>query len=185
MNDSEILKLFAERNELAIKRADEQYGNGCRKIARDILRNAEDTEEAVNDMWLRVWNSIPPVKPDNLFAFLSATVRNCALNRLEAKNAGKRGGGEIPLALEELSYCLTTGESVEEILDQHMLQAAVNRFLRGLSFDARTIFVERYTKLTPVSEIASKFGITESKVKVTLMRVRKKLKTYLKKEGWL
>ena len=57
--------------------------------------------------------------------------------------------------------------------------------LDGLSSDARTIFVERYTRLTPVSEIAGKFGVSESKVKITLMRVRKKLKTYLKKEGWL
>ncbi len=185
VRDAEILKLFAERDEQAIKQADKQYGKGCRKIAREILRNEEYAEEAVNDMWLRVWNSVPPAHPENLFAFLSAAVRNCALNRLEAKNAGKRGGGEIPLALEELSYCLPSAESVEEALDQKLLQAAIDRFLGGLSFDARTVFVERYTKLTPVSEIAERFGITESKVKVTLMRVRKKLKTYLKKEGWL
>ena len=185
MNDQTIIKLFCDRNEQAISQADQKYGRGCRKIALEILGNAEDAEETVNDMWLRVWNSVPPAKPENLFAFLSAAVRNCALNRLEAKNAGNRGGGETPLALEELAYCLPSGESVEEALDQKLLQAAVDRFLGGLSFDARTIIVERYTKLTPVSEIAERFGITESKVKVTLMRVRKKLKTYLKKEGWL
>ena len=185
MQDHEILQLFRDRDEAAIKEADKQYGKGCRRIAREVLGNAEDAEEAVNDMWLRVWNSIPPAEPENLFAFLSAAVRNCALNRLESKNAGKRGGGEVPQALEELSYCISAEESVEESIDSRMLQDSVNGFLDGLKFDARTIFVERYTKLTPVAEIAEKFQLTESKVKVTLMRVRKKLKAYLKKEGWL
>ena len=36
-----------------------------------------------------------------------------------------------------------------------------------------------------VSEIAEKYQLSESKVKVTLMRVRKKLHKHLKKEGWL
>ena len=185
MQDDEIMQLFRNRDEAAIREADKQYGKGCRKIAREILGNAEDAEEAVNDMWLRIWNSIPPAEPDNLFAFLSASVRNCALNRLEAKRAGKRGGGEIPQALDELSYCIPSEESVEESIDSKLLTESVNRFLDGLKFDARTVFVERYTKLTPVAEIAEKFQLTESKVKVTLMRVRKKLKAYLKKEGWL
>ncbi len=185
MQDNEIIRLFLDRDEAAIKEADKQYGKGCRKIAREILGNPEDAEEAVNDMWLRIWNSIPPAEPENLFAFLSAAARNCALNRLEMKNAGKRGGGEIPQALEELSFCIPSGESVEEAIDGRMLRDSVNRFLDGLKFDARTVFVERYTKLTPVAEIAEKFHITESKVKVTLMRVRKKLKAHLKKEGWL
>lgn len=185
MQDAQILQLFTDRDENAIKQADKQYGKGCRKIALEILGNPEDAEEAVNDMWLRVWNHIPPAHPENLFAFLSATVRNCALNRLETKNAGKRGSGEVPAVLDELSYCIPSGESVEEALDSRMLQESINRFLESLSFDARTVFVERYTKLTPIAEIAEKFCISESKVKVTLMRVRKKLKAYLQKEGWL
>ena len=185
MSDQSIIKLFCDRNEQAISQADQKYGRGCRKIALDILGNAEDAEETVNDMWLRVWNAIPSVQPDNLFAFLSATVRNCALNRVQAGKSQKRGGGEMPCALDELAYCVASDDSVEQTLDHHLLQNAIERFLDSLSADARTIFVERYTNLTPVAEIADKFGISESKVKVSLMRTRKKLKTYLKKEGFV
>lgn len=185
MTDQAILALFQERDEKAITQADQKYGRGCRKIALNILGNTEDAEETVNDMWLKVWNAIPPAQPENLFAFLSATVRNCALNRIEAGQTQKRGGGEIPQALDELAYCVASGESVEDVLDYHLLQAAIERFLDKLSSDARTIFVERYTNLTPVAEIAGKFRISESKVKVSLMRTRKKLKTYLKKEGFV
>ena len=185
MTDQAILQLFCDRDEQAISQADQKYGKGCRKIALSVLGNQEDAEEAVNDMWLKVWNAIPPALPENLFAFLSATVRNCALNRLEAAKSQKRGGGETPQALDELSYCVAGNDSVDEALDERLLKTAIEHFLDGLSYDARTIFVERYTNLTPVAEIAEKFCISESKVKVSLMRTRKKLKSYLKKEGFL
>ena len=185
MKDEAILQLFAERNERAISAADRKYGRGCRKIAMDVLGNPQDAEETVNEMWLRVWNAIPPAKPENLFAFLSASVRNCALNRIESNNSQRRGGGAVPQALEELSFCVAGSDSVEGTVDYHLLLAAVERFLDSLSADARTIFVERYTNLKPITEIAEEFCISESKVKVSLLRTRKKLKAFLKKEGFV
>ena len=185
MNDTQILELFAARDERAISAAKKQYENGCFKIALQILQRREDAEEAVNDMWLKVWDSIPPAKPEKLFAYLSTAVRNCSLDLLASRNAAKRGAGEYPAALEELSECLAGAENPEQQLDAKLLRDAIGTFLSGISADARTIFVERYTRLTPVNEIAEKFGISTAKVKVSLMRTRNKLKTYLKKEGWL
>lgn len=185
MDDRGILRLFAERDERAIAAADAQYGRGCFRIALQLLGSREDAEEAVNDMWLQVWNAIPPAQPNNLFAYLSAAVRNCALDRMASKNAAKRGHGEAPAALDELAECIPARENLEETLDARMLQTAIEQFLDGLSANARTVFVERYTRLTPVAEIAEKYGISESTVKVTLLRVRKKLKHKLQKEGWI
>lgn len=182
MNDTQILELFAARDERAISAAKKQYENGCFKIALQILQRREDAEEAVNDMWLKVWDSIPPAKPEKLFAYLSTAVRNCSLDLLASRNAAKRGAGEYPAALEELSECLAGAENPEQQVDAKLLRDAIGTFLSGISADARTIFVERYTRLTPVNEIAEKFGISTAKVKVSLMRTRNKLKTYLKKE---
>ena len=185
MKDEAIVQLFVDRNERAISAADDKYGRGCRKIAMDVLGNPQDAEETVNEMWLRVWNAIPPAKPENLFAFLSATVRNCALNRVTANHSQRRGGGVMPQALEELSFCVAGSDSVEGTVDYHLLLASVEQFLDALSPMERAIFVERYTNLRTSAEIAAEFRITESRVRVTLMRTRKKLKTYLKKEGFL
>lgn len=185
MKDEAIIQLFVERNERAITAADRKYGRGCRKIAMDVLGDPRDAEETVNEMWLRVWNAIPAAKPENLFAFLSAAVRNCALNRVETNRTQRRGSGAKEQALEELSFCIAGSESVEGTVDYHLLLKAVEQFLDTLSSDARTIFVERYTNLRTSAEIAEEFRITESKVRVSLMRTRKKLKAYLKKEGFL
>ncbi len=185
MEDKAILELFRERDERAITQADQKYGKGCRKIVREILSDPQDAEETINEMWLRVWNAIPPAQPENLFAFLSAAARNCALNRAASMQSRKRGGGEQPKALDELSECIGSGESVEAAVDARMLTEAVERFLDALSAEKRMLFVERYTNLRPVAEIAAEFGLSESKVKVTLLRTRKKLKAYLEKEGFL
>ena len=58
---------------------------------------------------------------------------------------------------------------------------------RGISPDIpatdRRDFVCRYWYLDPIEDIAKQFGFTKSKVKSMLHRTRKKLRTYLEKEG--
>ena len=186
MNESNrIIALLQKRDETALQEVSSVYGNRCYRIALQMLGNAEDAEECVNDMLLDVWNSVPPHCPKNLEAYLVALLRRTATDKLRKTFSVKRGGGERHAALDELEECIPAKDNPEEMLDAKMLQSAIEHFLDELSSDARTIFVERYTRLTPISEIAEKFRVSESKVKITLMRVRKKLKTYLKKEGWL
>ena len=42
------------------------YGAYCRAIALRILGSEEDTEECLADVWLRVWNAVPPERPEQL-----------------------------------------------------------------------------------------------------------------------
>lgn len=70
MEDSEIVRLFTERNESALSRVSEKYGVYCASIARNILKNREEAEECVNDAYLKAWNSIPPNAPNSLGAYI-------------------------------------------------------------------------------------------------------------------
>lgn len=185
MEDSEIIALFLRRDERAITEAKAKYEHGCYKVAFEVLRNHHDAEEAVNEMWFRIWNAIPPAQPKNLFAFLATTVRNIAVDQVVTENRQKRGGGDIPLALEELSYCVPSDRSVESELDYTLLREAIERFLDTQPCLARMIFVGRYTELLSVKEIAQMLQISESRVKVSLLRTRSRLQKHLKKEGFL
>ena len=69
MDDKEIVKMYWDRNERAIKETSAKYGKYCTKIAMNILNNHEDAEECVNDTYVNSWNSMPPHKPDLLSAF--------------------------------------------------------------------------------------------------------------------
>ncbi len=185
MEDAKIIRLFASRSEEAIAQALQTHGRACRGTAARILASPEDVEECVNDAMLQAWQVIPPECPSNLGAFLVTITRNLALNRWKQEHCRKRGGGQVQLALEELSDCIHSAEDVEETIDQRLLVRTMEAFLDTLSADARTIFVQRYQAMLSVREIAEQYRVSESKVKVTLMRVRKRLRKYLKEEGWL
>ena len=184
MTDEAIISLLEMRDESALRAIERQYGGPSRNIACQILGSEEDAQEIFQDTLLRIWNAIPPEKPENLFAYLCTVVRRLAYNKREMQRAEKRGGGQQALALDELRE-ITDASDVEDAVSEHMLQDAVNRFLAGCTADARTIFIQRYGNLRSVAEIADAYQISESKVKVTLLRTRKKLRTYLKKEGFL
>lgn len=183
LSDGEIITLFFERNEKALSAVSRKYGNYCGAVVRSIIKNPQDVEECLNDTWLKTWESIPPAKPKNLGGFLAKIAKNLSLNRYEHSHAGKRGGGEIPLVLDELSECVADKNDVEKAFEQKVLTDAVNDFLRTLPRDKRDVFVLRYWYCLSVAEIADKTGLSRGSVSVSLTRTRHKLAGHLKKSG--
>lgn len=183
MDDRQIIALYNERSEAALSETAKKYGRYCRTVAYNILRNEEDSEECVNDTWMRAWESIPPRCPERLAAFLGKITRNLALNRYKHYSREKRGGGQTLLALEELTECIPATDGTEEAVEEALLVDALNRFLEGQPAEKRKVFLRRYWYLCSVKEIAEDFGLTESNVKMTLLRMRSKLKQTLEKEG--
>lgn len=184
MEDSKIIQLYWDRDESAIPATSEKYGAYCTSIARNILKNEEDTEECVNDTYLNAWNAMPPQKPSVLSAFLGRITRNLSFNRYKLLHTKKRGGGEVPLILSELADCVSGRETVEQELERKELIAAINEFLAALSKEKRQMFVRRYWHAESIGEMAKRFGISEGSVTMTLSRVRKQLKEVLVKKGY-
>ncbi len=184
MEDSAIIDLYFERSQQAIAETSAKYGPYCFKIAYNILTNREDSEESVNDTYLAAWNNIPPRCPSVLATFLGKITRHISLDRWKARTAQKRGGGEVPLALEELEECISSTESTEDAYARKELLRSINRFLGSLSETERKVFVCRYWYLDNSQEIAEQFGFSQSKVVSMLHRTRGKLNKYLQKEGY-
>ncbi|MBR5372429.1 MAG: RNA polymerase sigma factor [Oscillospiraceae bacterium] len=185
MTDEAIVLLLEQRDESALRAIESQYGGAGRNIAAQILGNEQDAQEIFQDTLMRLWNAIPPEHPDNLFAYLCTVLRNLAYNRQRVQNAKKRGQGQQALVLDELHDVIANSKSVEEIVAEHLLQNAMNQFLETLKREARIVFIQRYGNMRPITEIADLYDMSESKVKITLMRTRKKLKAYLEREGLL
>ena len=184
MEDREIVNLYWERNSNAIKETASKYGGYCKAIAKNILGNNEDAEECVNDTYLNTWNSIPPNRPNVLSTYLGKITRNLSFDRFRQRHADKRGGGEIELVLDELGECVSGADTVEQEVEKKELVRAINSFLDTLSQEKCNIFLCRYWYAIPVSEIATRFGMSEGNVSVTLTRIRIKLKNYLKERGY-
>lgn len=184
MDDAKIVQLFWDRNEQAIPATADKYGNYCTAIAKNILGSQEDAEECVNDTYMCAWNSMPPHRPGVLSTFLGKITRNLSIKRYRHNTAGKRGGGQAPAVLDEIAELVSDTGSVEQEVDRRELVKAIDAFLGALPAKKRGIFVRRYWYFDSVSEIASRFGMTENSVSVTLSRIRLKLHNHLLERGF-
>ena len=184
MEDSQIIDLFFERSEQAIRELDKKYGTAVTKTAANILHSRRDEEECVNDTWLEVWNSIPPRRPEPLAGFVCRIARNLAVSKLRGETAQKRNGS-LDLVLDELEDFLPSGVNVEADYDYKETVESINRFLSALDYDDRFLFVRRYWYADSVQEIAAAMHERESRVSMRLFHLREKLRKALIKEGLL
>ena len=184
MTDEEIIDLFFQRSEDALKQTDRKYRNLCYKIAWNILQNHQDGEECVNDSYLSLWNQIPPQRPDSLKIYLCRIVRNLSLKKYRDGHAGKRWA-EGTLSIYELEDCIPAETQVLEEVEKRELIQVIERFLDSLGKDKRIMFVKRYWFCESIRDIAGEFGITERNASVKLGRIRTKIKHYLEREGWI
>ncbi len=184
MEDLKIIELFFDRKEYAVAETERKYGRYLLKIAYNILFDTEDSEECVNDTYMKAWNTIPPQKPKVLSTFLGKITRHLAIDVFRRKHAEKRGNSEFALSLSELDECIPDSFSAEAEFEQKELYENINRFLVSLSKENRDIFVCRYFYSDSIKDIASFFGTSETKIKSSLFRSRKILKEQLLKEGF-
>ncbi len=184
MDDQQIVQLYWDRDEQAIAATAAKYGAYCTTIAQNILGSSRDVEECVNDTYLNAWNTIPPHRPGMLSTFLGKITRNLSFNRYKYNMADKRGGGQLPLVLDELAQCVTSTSDIPTSLEQRELTQAINDFLDTLPDDKRNIFVCRYWYTDSIADIAERFHTKAGTVAMTLSRTRAKLREYLLERGF-
>lgn len=182
MEDNLIIELFLKRSENAIRELSLKYEKMCRQIANKFLHNEQDAEECINDVYLAVWNTIPPQKPDSLGAYICRIVKNVALKKYRTNTAQKRNH-YYDVILEEVDDFLSVKENVEsEVLAKELINR-MNIFLGQLKEKDRVMFVQRYWFYYSNEEIAENMGVSKNYVTVHLHRTRENLRDYLKKEG--
>lgn len=184
MEDSKIIELYWLRDESAIHATSQKYGAYLFKIAYNILADSQDSEESVNDTYLKAWNSMPPHRPDLLAAFLGKITRELSIDRLRYRTRKKRLDSGYMLALSELKECVSGTDTTEQQTSMLLLAESISSYLRSLSPEARSLFVGRYFYLDSVQETAAYCGMSISKSKSLLHRTRKGLKVHLEKEGF-
>ena len=188
MENDRSVDLYWERSESALDETLRKYGAYCFGIAYRILRSREDAEECVNDALRKTWETVPPNRPQHFGAYVGTIVRTLAIDRYSVQSAEKRGGGQMEPVLHELAECIPDNEisgdaeTEESIIARLALQEMLGRFLQTLPEETRRLFLGRYWYMYEIKELARAYGMGESKVKMSLLRTRKKLKDFLEGE---
>ena len=180
LSDDEIIALYWARNENAIKHTDDKYRAYLLKIANNILKDMQDSEECLNDTYLSAWNTIPPERPYLLKAYLSAIIRNRSLMVGRRQKAQKRASISQAVSLSELEDVLA---DTRETDDARMLAMVIESYIASLDKDQRYIFLGRYYFGKSIDDIASEMGVSRSKVSKQIAYIKQTLREKLQEEG--
>ena len=178
LEDKDIVELFFNRSEKAITEMMDKYGRLCHGVARGVLRSEEDSEECLNTACMRIWNAIPPKRPEKLGGYFCRIVRNIAINEYHRNK--KRTDNETDTELCEI---IPAERTVEIEYDAQEISRLINEFLEKHKKKNRQIFVSRYYMGTSLSVIGDMLGMSESAVKSRLHRIRDGLRAYLIERG--
>ena len=182
MEDQDIITLYWERSEEAVRATAEKYGGYCAAIIRRVLGDRRDVEECLGDTWLGAWNAMPPQRPGSLRAYLAKITRNLSIDRWRARRTEKRGNG-LAVLLDELEECLPAVPSAEEISEARETARAIDRWLDTLSPADRTAFLRRYWYGQQVAQVARQAGCAPNTMTKRLGRLRESLRRALEQEG--
>lgn len=174
-----MIEGLLRRDESVLEQIQTTYRLYSSSIALRILGDPETAREVCADVWLRLWQSIPPNRPDSLRMYIGRLTRNRALQVLEHENAQKRSA--VCVQLEELSEVLP--DRLRELdPDRLALRQIMLRFLRELPMEKRVIFIRRYWYGDTVEEIADRIGCKSSRITGILYRTRQELRKILEQE---
>ena len=184
LEDDDIIELFFQRNEMAIRETDRKYRSYLYAIAYNFVHNASDSEECLNDTYHDVWLKIPPTRPSILKAFLAKITRRCAIDRFKTEHRGKRIPEGYVEALDDLAAILSDDSDPHRELESRELARLINQYLGTLSDHQVYIFVSRYYYAKPIKDIAKATERSVSYVNKELAVMKNGLKHLLESEGF-
>ena len=184
MSDEEIVGLYWQRDEQAIKETDTKYGRFLLSIAYNIVYEARDSEECLNDTYIDAWNAMPPSKPVLLQAFLAAIMRRTAIDCYKARKRQKRIASELAVSLSELEDFISEDDDMYSEAEARELGRIISGFVRSLNERRMYIFMSRYYVARPIKEIAKALSVSESTVNKEIAAIKSELKEKLEKEGY-
>ena len=183
MSDDQIVALYWQRDEQAIKQTDIKYRKFLLSVAYNIVHDTCDSEECLNDTYIGAWNSIPPARPALLQAFLATIIRRTAIDCYKTRKRQKRLASELTVSLSEVEDFIAADDMHFET-DVKELGRVISDFVRSLSDRRMYIFMSRYYFARPIGEIARLLGCSESTIHKEIAAIKRKLKEKLEKEGY-
>lgn len=147
-------------------------------VARRILADHQDAQDAVQEAYFRAWRHFESFRGDDVRPWLLVIVRNASLT-LRRRRAGERAATPI-IAAEELP---APGDTPESALIRAASQARVRQAIARLEPGFREVLVKREIEGLSYAEIAAALEVPPGTVMSRLARARAQLRRWLTDAG--
>lgn len=175
-SDAELISLAAAGNDLAFAQIMRRYNRLLFRTARSILKSDDDTQDAVQEAYLRAWRALATFRADaRLSTWLVRIVVNEALGRLRRSgaqivplNAAMDSNGETP----EMLMQANPDEQPDHAAMRAEVRAQIEARIDTLPESFRTVFMLRGVEELTVEEVALALDIPEATVRSRFFRAR-------------
>jgi len=141
------------------------------RIAYHILENEADAEDALQDLYVRLWNSRDALDTvGNPKGYCMVLMKNICIDRIRRASRDR---------MQELPDTVSSGEDAAGRLENRETLARVFKAMRGLSKGQRDVLRMRAVENLSFDEISRKTGMNNLTLRVLLSQARKKIKNAL------
>ena len=183
LDDEEIIRLFEKRDENAIKETDQKYERLLVSIAMDYLPDPRDVEECVLETYLRVWNAVPPARPENLKHYLTTILENMVISVFRKRNAKRSPERDSMISLEECGELIGSAQEIDRMIDSKIAQEIIQGYLGHAPIRYQQVFIDRFYLNRTIKETARHLGISVATVKRVIAEMRKELRRKFEEGG--
>ena len=178
--EAELIRLALRNDQAAIRSIVQQHNRRLYRVARSILHNDTEAEDALQNAYLRAFSALAGFRGESsLSTWLTRIVANEALQvrRRQAthstlgEDALSRGADIIPFPT-----AAQQSDDPERTMAQREICRLVERAIDGLPLEFRTVLVARVIEGMSVEDAAESLGIKPETVKTRLHRARLLLK---------
>ena len=166
--DEKIIALLREGEQEGLTLLKSRYGNMVRYIVRGVLRDEQDTEECVSDVYLRVWERFSgfDAEKGSLSTWLTAVAHNTAVDALRRRRA----------PAQELGESDGSAPSPEDEILRRERMERLRSAVASLSGAEKNLFYRKYYYMQSTAQIAAELGLSERGVEGRLYRLRGRLR---------
>lgn len=184
--DAELAERATHGDEHAFELIMRRHNRLLFRTARSILKTDSETEDALQEAYLRAWRALSTFRADSKFStWLVRIVINEALGRRR-----RRSAQVIPLESAMESTDPQTQESLEDDPDRQpervAMRSEVRRLMEAridkLPETFRTVFMLRAVEELSVEEVAAALEIPEATVRTRFFRARSLLREGLSRD---
>lgn len=167
----EYLKEIADDNMASLRLLYEETSAGVYSFTLSMLKNREDAEDAMQDVYLSIHRSAHLYTPmGRPMEWIMTVTKNICISKLRDRNKLKSLSDEDkPIAFPDIS------QSEDRML--------LNEALKILTDEERKVIILKTVAQLKHREIATVLGIPQATVRSKYRRALKKLKQYLTKGG--
>lgn len=180
LTDDELMLLVQKKDLDALKELYARYERLTYSMAMKILRNSQEAEEVVQDVFIKIWNKstlYDSSRGQKFSSWLLRVCHNTAIDKL------KRRRGANLLDVENLASIPDIRIDLDNELEMKSLKNRIKEALRKLPEEQREIIELLYFEGFTQSEVAEGMGIPLGTVKSRARLAMVKLKKLLNGEG--